>query len=153
MGLCLPIKTGDDVGVVPAQTVSDYFAKREDQIKLLSGLNAERSVKLVKSTKHGVLTKEHYRENVETWVYMPKEGYLGNDQAEFLVEMEGVLVRLVYIFRVTNLSTDSETGDSIGVCKKSQWIISQFSPEDYNTPDLWYRSTSMYALLTGAKQA
>ncbi|GHU45786.1 hypothetical protein AGMMS50289_17680 [Betaproteobacteria bacterium] len=128
MGFCIPMMRDGGTGFEPSMDV--YYYHFNEKNKLFSdSYEIEPLVQLVRSPRHGVLTTDRHKKDVDSWFYTPEKGYLGNDQAEFLVEVEDVLVRLVYIFRVTNLNPDSDSGEALGVCKKSQWIISQPSLE------------------------
>jgi hypothetical protein len=63
-------------------------------------------------------------------------------------------VRIVYYLVVQSESPDQLSGSELEkLCPKVEWIISQASPEDYNTPSSWYRATSLQSLLMGAKDA
>jgi hypothetical protein len=132
-----------------------YFDLVPGKIKLLTGtFDPKAPAQLDKPPRHGTMTRMPFTEtdHHEAWVYEPKEGYLGNDRAEFLVEIQGVLVRAVYIFRVTNLCTQCESGEADHLCKKSSWVISQSAFEDNDFAN-WYSTPSLQALLSGAKDA
>jgi hypothetical protein len=101
-------------------------------------------------------------------MYLPKKGYLGKDRVDLLVEGKDDLGRSVamtlryYINVLTEEDWSKAASDNRGYAHaikkycgttKHLWRIAQPSADDYNSPDSWYRATSLQALLSGAKDA
>jgi hypothetical protein len=107
-------------------------------------------VTIVKAPRHGkvVLSSDEKDASWGLYNYIPREGYYGEDRFVIQVEKNGVKVTIHYV-----VVTIDDEDHPINYCNPDRWKISQPSIEDY--PDLtnWYNATSLYGLLTSAKDA
>jgi hypothetical protein len=109
---------------------------------------------IVRQPEHGRLIMDESNPYGRA-IYHPDEGYLGKDRVEAIVsvgeDIVKVIVHIVVQSGAVDQLADSEWNK---FCPKGlYWKISQPSIEDYNDPANWYNATSLYGLLTGAKDA
>ncbi|MHB8166398.1 MAG: Ig-like domain-containing protein, partial [Sulfuricella sp.] len=104
----------------PNYQAMDYFALYEKREIALPPYSA---IQLVRGPKHGTVTPYwNPGDGIDSWRYVPAGGYTGGDSVEFLVDVQGMPVRVVYFFKVTKLNIDD--GSAEGLCKKFEWKIS-----------------------------
>jgi hypothetical protein len=134
----------------------DWYAEWENSLK----------VTILRAPKHG---KVNHIDGTgyPSYTYLPDEGYLGKDRLDLLVEGKDDLGRpiaMTFRYYINVLSekekrTMVDTGTYYQVAQKycgttkKSWRISQPTSNDYTDPVSWYRATSLYALLSGAKDA
>jgi hypothetical protein len=157
VGICVPTDHSTYIG--PEIDSREYFSlsgdnpfKSYDENEILMTSAA----KLIKVPEHGNITLLRERQTVSginsMWYYSSDENYTGDDNAEFLVEILGIPVRVVYFFKVTTLDVERSEEGVDQLCKKSSWIISQSAFEDNDFAN-WYGNPSLQALLSGEKDA
>ncbi|MDR3351459.1 MAG: hypothetical protein LBO00_00245 [Zoogloeaceae bacterium] len=110
---------------------------------------------VLREPKHGKLEYLNW--------YVPDKGYLGKDRFDILVKAKDNLGRPIavtlryYVNVLTEEDWSKAARDNRGYAQaikkycgatKGEWRISQPSADDYNTPDSWYRATSLQALLS-----
>lgn len=78
--------------------------------------------KILQQPKHGTLTEDQPKEIF----YHPNAGYVGEDKAVFLVNMQGYNIKVIYYFKVADV--DLEKGNIQNIwnkyCPKDNWLIS-----------------------------
>ncbi len=95
-------------------------------------INGQASVTVLKMPEHGVLegpVKGSY-------VYYPEKGYLGNDRATLMVEVDGKKIRMEYFFRVMrtvpSAAEDEPPIEEQGYCPKKAYVWKISSAQDAN---------------------
>jgi hypothetical protein len=74
--------------------------------------------------------------------YFPEDGHFGEDRFVMQVEKAGVKVTIHYV-----VVTREKEDVPIKYCPPpEEWKIPRPSVEDHDTPDSWYRATSLYVL-------
>jgi hypothetical protein len=157
IGYCFPTQH-----IAPGETskvfqLNGTFDPRYDAIMYFPK-NIENSlpfsaIQLIKEPEHGTVSPYKSTKERDSWRYLPDEGYIGNDEIEFLVDVHGIPVKVFYFIKVgpPGFSVDSEK--LRGLCEgKYQWIISQPLQED-DTATNWYYTPSLQALLAATKDA
>lgn len=83
------------------------------------------NVELVVHPTHGKVIYPKYKDGLLHPTYVPDSGYVGDDKIVFNVNVDGVMVRVVYLLKVTKLFADSE-GVHDFLCRETgaQWKIS-----------------------------
>jgi hypothetical protein len=68
------------------------------------------AVQLLKKSDHGTITSFADREGwlPGVWRYLPDEGYEGGDTIEFLVDVQGMPVRVLCVLKVTRLDFERD---------------------------------------------
>ncbi|MDR3222040.1 MAG: hypothetical protein LBU46_08585 [Candidatus Accumulibacter sp.] len=131
----------------PVYGARQYFSLYKNK-KIDFGSIPLDAVPLIKSPSHGKINyaESHWEYMVE---YRPDPGYTGNDHVEFLVDVQGMPVRVVFFLKITqtDIARDSEGVDVL--CEgRFQWKISSSTPEDYTDPTSWHHATSLLALFS-----
>lgn len=106
------------------------------------------AVTVEKHPKYGVLDigrpQSMSRPDDLSWRYTPKPGYTNVvDQATFLVDVQGIPVRVVAVFKVISPRPDSVPGP----CKLGRWIISTETDTGTNNLPAWQTQSQLSALL------
>lgn len=84
-----------------------------------------RDVALVVKPKHGKLDYTKREDELFYPVYIPSPGYVGDEKIVFKVNVDGTIVRVVYLLKVTKMFADAEGVHDL-LCRKTgtQWKIS-----------------------------
>jgi predicted chitinase len=146
----IPLTVGDD-----AMRLFDFRGEYDlfDSAELLIKATESDAMTVIEYPKHGVL-----EEKLGGLVYKPDQNYIGKDQAIFTVEFEGYRIKVIYYIHVTgnNVKIEGTPPVEFGrfwkkYCPRNTWEISSvFTNSDSAS---WYRSASLQALLTDAKDA
>jgi hypothetical protein len=158
-GVCRTINPSYQTTIYPISDASDLYKEYVNEEFDFS--YAFTALKVIDGPSHGEF--EHVPP-VATWSNKYKFEYIPtdfNDSDTFVVEVEAydVTVRIFYLMKIvpsdTPLSAIDEKGDRahITLCEKESWLIEQPSSPNSTDPVSWIRSTSLQALLSGAKDA
>lgn len=112
-------------GLGPEYSAATYFGLYE---KRIVNQPPSANVELVEQPKHGKVIYSKYDDGTLRRGYIPDPGYLGDDKIVFKVNVDGQVVRLVYLLKVTNVVTGGQVSHDV-FCKKTgtQWKISSDS--------------------------
>ncbi len=161
IGVCSPVPNSNysaENGLVPIGAAGFYLRSYEHQQVQDIG-----TVTVLQQPKHGVLRlvtqadgnnfgEGTFDPAAGLYVYLPEQGYLGNDKAVMLVEIAGVKVKVVYYFQ----AVEGPLGNygTQDYCSKTgtQWKISStldangtstISSVDYVPADLGTTNTTL----------
>lgn len=88
---------------------------------------------VLRNPEHGTL-EQSIDHGGTGFMYLPKPGYFGRDRATFLVEIDGMKVKLEYFFKVLAGVADDNYDDKRYCPKGEQWKISLLNlPTDTST--------------------
>jgi hypothetical protein len=161
-GICLPFQYvahgeqqhGGEGGISPARMAISYFKRYENLTFAESEYpDSVKDVRIVRQPTHGRVTYEPIEGSKEVfWRYTPQAGYEGQDRVDFVVQVKGQPVRLVYYMQVTKKNLDTTPDEEF--CKQPLWKISLDAP-DASSADLvaWQRSADLSALIARAGQS
>ncbi|MDR3054846.1 MAG: hypothetical protein LBU53_05520 [Zoogloeaceae bacterium] len=182
LGSCLIVETmqvqtnKEDMGIGEMEAIraANFYMEQYEGKADFFGDGSHTTVTLLQPPAHGELDFIHNYEHSFSFEnldpgesifnarglmlrYIPEVGYTGKDFYVIEFEQNGVKVKthdFVVVDYYANMPYVScNTGQNKLRKNASVWKISHPSVEDYNTPDSWYRATSLYALLTSAKDA
>jgi hypothetical protein len=135
----------------PVSDARENFSLYENREIDFGGISVE-AVQLIKGPDHGKISYDGPSHWEYAVVYMPDQGYVGNDHVEFLVDVHGTPVRVVYFIKVTKTDIERDTEGVTELCEgKFRWKIS-ISPEDTDLANR-YPTLALQVLLTGAQEA
>jgi hypothetical protein len=89
--------------------------------------------------------------------YIPDPEFIGADTFVVEVKSDGIVVNIFYLMMVvppdTPRSVINVDGDRVDVteCPQDSWIFTQPPEPDLDDLSSWIRATSLYSLLSGAK--
>jgi hypothetical protein len=145
-------------GIDPALVLALYISRRDyatgDHTDDLRA--AVKNPILLEGPKHGRIHVVDEKGYGRVFRYEPVPNYEGKDSVSFMVEFKGnyykIVIELVVV-EMTDIHVD-ECPSLPRLIKVNDELISDvFDIKNYNTPDSWRRATSLYALLSGAKDA
>jgi hypothetical protein len=127
----------DNYDLLDPETVAAAYFKLYEKIEV--GVPAITNVELVESPKHGKVIYTKYEDGLFHPAYHKDVGYVGDDKTVFKVNVDGKIVRVVYLLKVTDKGADSLEAQDI--CKKTGnfWKIS--------LPDIPASTASLQALI------
>jgi hypothetical protein len=159
IGICMvvippyvePISESGEHLISPVGDTTLYLFKQEKLTHAVMSKYFETAkVTWLELPKHGKLFDKNNKVasvfEDQYYFYVPDAGYRGEDRIVAMVEIMGYKIKVIYY-----LHDRGSEGYEDRPCKDYSRIISQPTVEDYNDPASWYRATSLYALLTGAK--
>lgn len=128
MGVCHPVDYNTlgqqyAAGALnPEYAAATYFGLYE---KRLIDQPPSSSVELLASPKNGKIVNSKYHGGSLRRDYVPAPGYVGDDRLVFKANVDGAIVRLVYVLKVTKLGIDTDGIQDV-LCKKTGgfWKIS-----------------------------
>jgi hypothetical protein len=131
MGICFGViynsssqqYVASGVGLAPEFSATGYFTLYE---KLSINEPPSNNIELVQQPKHGKLVYSKYEDGSLKRGYIPDLNYVGDDKLIFQANVDGKIVKLVYILKVTKVVTGGQITDEV-FCKKTgtQWKISE----------------------------
>lgn len=109
-------------GLGPQFVAKSYFWNYENKKEV--ALPSPDDAELVVQPKHGKVDYVKYPSGLLHPQYVPDAGYIGDDKLVFKVKVDGKIVRVHYLLKVTDKGADSLAAE--GICKKtgSHWKIS-----------------------------
>ncbi len=130
MGVCFSLTynpTGQEHSAFlsPEYAAAGYFALYENRE---TNEPPSSNVELVEPPKHGKVTYSKYEDGLFHHKYIPNPGYVGDDKLVFKVHVDGQIVRLVYLLKISRTVVSNQSDDVF--CKKTgtQWKISLGEP-------------------------
>lgn len=83
------------------------------------------------------------------WRYTPNPSFIGTDRAQFVVDVQGTLVRVVVVVKIVEAIGTEEHKDG---CKIWHWIISESDKDSDGIANVAVNQTQLGTLLTAASQ-
>ncbi|MCX7155119.1 MAG: hypothetical protein NTW45_01580 [Rhodocyclales bacterium] len=131
MGLCFGVdynpqdrqyQQGYASSLSPEYAAAEYFKLYE---KRTVAVPASSNVELAEPPKHGKVVYSKFEDGSLNHQYIPDVGYVGDERIVFKVNVDRQTVKLVYLLKVTKVTTGGQVSDDV-FCKKTgtQWKIS-----------------------------
>jgi hypothetical protein len=127
IGTCFPINYNwsgkAKASLSPNAVAAEYFYRYENKTIELPPIT---SAELVVPPKHGEVIYILEKDGLSHPKYIPDLNYIGDDKLTFNVNVDGAIVKVVMLIKVTDKGADTE-GLRESICKKTGnfWKISQ----------------------------
>lgn len=125
LGVCQVSRPNYSAQIRPEVTGDIYINQYKSELSFngFSFKGVGTKVTLVKAPSHGKIEKIDSKVSNNYFVYMPNDGYFGQDRFAIQVEKNGVKVRIQYLIEV---AAEGEAADYL--CDRSYWKISSSTP-------------------------
>jgi hypothetical protein len=162
MGVCSEYASNQDHVVYPIFDAKQYlvqYKKGPNVILHQNGnivINTDVEIKILKSLVHGRLKIRDPHADVDSvykfdFVYTLNKNYIGEDNFQFLVSVDGKNLRIYYQVKVF---PEDENFNKVGFCNwaKQSWKISLSNPKSQADFTNWQASANLRVMLADARQ-